>query len=343
MVGSPTDPGTIFTHGYPLFNGYDSARYVSYPGKRDRDSSIDYLELKIEDLTDKINEAKKLYYQGSEYDEKRETAKSIRFLESEITRIKKTLQRCLGLFRNGPIGRVLVSSGIQVSNQYNCDLAARAHLSHMLDGIRPATFDDNCSRHHRHHLHDFAVIRLSDGIRAVNVAPPQDLLPGLTRTIYRTGSPAIDSVVYKQGGATGATQGRVKDFALVNREDTFPNPSIIDGQSVNTTVTRFRAWRIISQDQSSSFSLQGDSSSGVNNEEVRLVGQLHSGFCDGLSVPVTDMNGIEDVVRDTEAKMPGIRINLSVPKPSMLKWVAGGVLGFVDQFYHKPKKGSDYV
>ena len=246
MVGSLADPGPIFMHGYPLFNGYDSARSISYPGIGDRSASLNYLDSKIKELTKKIEQQKKPCHQRLSYDEKSEITQSIKILESEKLRMQKTLERCRVLFQTGSIGKVLVSSGVHVSNPHSCNLMTRA-LQPSSDGIVFDTFDDGCSCHHRHHLHDFAVISLNKNIRAVNVAPPQDLIPGLARTIYRTGSPKIDSVVYKQGGASGATEGRVKDYKIVNRSDDFPNSSLINGQSVNKKQTRFRAWRIISQ------------------------------------------------------------------------------------------------
>ena len=99
-------------------------------------------------------------------------------------RMQKTLERCRALFQIGSIGKVLVSSGAHVSNPYGCNIMTRALLPSS-NGIVSNTFDDGCSCHHRHHLHDVAVISLNKNIRAVNVAPPQDLIPGLARTIYR--------------------------------------------------------------------------------------------------------------------------------------------------------------
>ena len=102
------------------------------------------------------------------------------------------------------------------------------------DGIVASTFDDSCSRHHRHHLHDFAVISFNEDIRAVNAAPPHNLGLGSVRTIHRTGSPKIDSVVYKLGGASDGTQGTVKDYKLVNRSVNFPQSSLVNGESVQS-------------------------------------------------------------------------------------------------------------
>lgn len=341
--GSPAAPGPMYTNGFSFSNGHDEARSVSYPGKLDRSASTDYLDYTIKKLNKKIEQQKNLRHQALSYDERSEITQSITILESEKLRMKETLARCQALFQSGSIGKVLVSSGVHVSD-HNCNLMTRA-LQPPSDGIVSDTFDDGCSRHHRHHLHDFAVISLNKDIRAVNVAPPQDLVPGLARTIYRTGSPKIDSVVYKLGGASDGTQGRVKDYRPVNRSVDFPKSSLINGQPGNRTQIRFYAWGIISQNQSSPFSRKGDSSSGINDEEVRLIGQLHSGFHDGLSVPVTYMNGIDDVFRDMEEEMPGIHIRLSVPEPSILKWIAGGVGEFLGRWSRepKPKNGIDHV
>lgn len=43
------------------------------------------------------------------------------------------------------------------------------------------------------------------------------------------------------------------------------------------------------------------------------------------------MDGIDVLFRDVEENMPGIRISLSVPESSILKWNAGGVGGFLGQ------------
>ena len=135
----------------------------------------------------------------------------------------------------------------------------------------------------------------------------------------------VCSVVYKLGGASDGTQGRVKDYKLVNRSVDLPISSLINGELVQSTHIRFHAWRIISQDHSSPFSKPGDSSAGVNDKEERLIGQLHSGFYDGASVPVTYMNAIDDVFRDVEDAIPGIHIPLSIPEPSLLKSITRGL------------------
>ena len=325
--GSPAAPGPMYTNGFSFSNGHDEARSVSYPGELDRSASTDHLDSRIKNLNKKIEQQENLRHQALSYDERSEITQLITILESEKLRTKETLARCQALFQSGSIGKVLVSSGVHVSD-HNCNLMTRA-LQPPSDGIVSDTFDDGYPRHHRHHLHDFAVISLNKDIRAINVASPQDLAPGLARSIYRKGSPKTDSVVYKLSGASDGTQGRVKDYKLVNRLVDFPKSSLINGQTVNRTQIRFHAWRIISPNQSSSFSRKGDSSSGINDEEVRLIGQLHSGFFDGYSVPVTYMNGIDDVFRDVEEKMPGIQIRLSVPEPSILKWIARGVGEFL--------------
>ena len=341
--GSPADPGPMYKKGFSISSGHNAARSVSYPGKLDRSASTAYLDSKIKELTENIEQQKNLGQSSLSYDEKSEIAQTIEDLESEKLRMKETLARCQALFRSGSIGTVLVSSGIYVSD-YECNLMTRAPQPPS-DGIVASTFDDSCSRHHRHHLHDFAVISLNEDIRAVNVAPPHNLGLGSVRTIYRTGSPEIDSVVDKLGGASDGTQGTVKDYKLVNRSVDFPKSSLVNGESVQSTQIRFRAWRIISQDQSSPFSKPGDSSAGVNDKEMRLIGQLHSGFYNGLSVPVTYMNAIDDVFRDVEEAMPGIHIRLSIPEPSLLKSIAGGLGRFLERWCREPKpmNGSDYV
>ena len=317
MIESSEDPGPIFMHGYPLSNGLESDRSISYPGTGDRSASLDYLDSKIKKLTKRIEQQKNQCHQGLSYDAKSEITQRIKIYKSEKLRTQKTLARCRLLFQTGSINKVLVSSGVHVSNSYSYDLITRALLPSS-DGIVSATFDNSCSYHHRHYLQDFAVISLNKNIHAVNVTSPEELVPGLIRTIYKTESPKIDSVVYKHGAASGATQGRVKDYRIVNR---FKKE------------TRFGAWRITSQNLSSPFSQEGDSASGVNDKEGRLVGQLHSGFYDGLSMPVTYMNGINDVFRDVKEKMPGIRISLSVPEPSILERIAGGVWGFLGTLF----------
>ncbi|KAM0798174.1 hypothetical protein BDR22DRAFT_964776 [Usnea florida] len=339
--GSPADPGPMYKKGLPFSSGHDAARSVSYPGKLDRSTSTAYLDLRIKQLTEKIEEWKNLRRSSWSYDEESKITPEIRYCESEKVRMEETLARCQALFRSGSIGRVLVSSGIYVSD-YGCNLMTRALLPPS-DGIVAATFEDGCPRNHRHHLHDFAVISLNKDISAINVAPRRGLRP--VEAIDRTRSPKVGSVVYKLGGASDGTQGRVKDYKLVNRSVDFPISSLINGELVQSTHIRFHAWRIISQDHSSPFSKPGDSSAGVNDELERLIGQLHSGFYDGASVPVTYMNAIDDVFRDVEDAIPGIHIRLSIPEPSLLESITRGLWRFLGRWWREPgpEHGSDYV
>ena len=338
--GSPADPGPMYKKGLPFSSDHNAARSVSYPGKLDRSTSTAYLDLRIKQLTKEIEERKNLRRSSWSYDEESKITRKIRYCESEKVRMEETLARCQALFRSGSIGIVLVSSGIYVSD-YGCNLMTRALLPPS-DGIVAATFDDSCPCNHGHHLHDFAVISLNKDIRAINVAPRQDRGLRPVEAIDRTGSPKVGSVVYKLGGASDGTQGRIKDYKLVNRSVDFPISSLINGESVHSTLIRFYAWRIISQGHSSPFSKPGDSSAGINDEEERLIGQLHSGFYNGASVPVTYMNAIDDVFRDVEEAMPGLHIRLSIPEPSLLKSIARGLERFRGRWWREPEPEPEY-
>lgn len=335
-TGSPTDPGPAFTEGYPLPNEDNSGPRVFYPGRPDLESSIAHLDSQMQKAR-LFQEDQRNVYQRSTYTDQCVIAKRIAESVSSSASMKETLERCKGMRHNGPIGRVIASSGIRIRNT-GCNLAARRRQTSS-DGIGSPTFVDSCPPHHEHHLCDFAVIRLSNSSRAVNLAPPQDLNPdNINRQIIlHTAPPIEDRIVYKQGGATGATEGRVKDFRLVNRDSQFPNSSIIGNRSVSKTEIRFRAWRVISQDQSTPFSIPGDSAAGVNDDHLQLVGQIYSGFCDGLSVPISYMSAIDDVFDDVKEKLPGIQIKLSVPEVSITRNVIQRIYAILDQISSIPE------
>ncbi len=244
--------------------------------------------------------------------------------------MQKTLAQCKGRQCNdGPIGKVIASSGPHIQD-LGCDLMTKLHRSFQ-DGIKVDTVIDNCPSHHKHHLRDFVVISLNNKSHAVNEAPHRQFGGKNSMTIYSTALPIKDSIVYKYGGRTDVTEGTVKDYTLVNCEVAFKQSSIVDNQSVNTKELRFRAWRVVSKDQRTPFALPGDLGSGVNNKHEQLVGQVHSGFCDGAFVPITYMNAIDEVFRDVEMKMPGVRIELSLPGKSLLEKITEGLQTGIDR------------
>lgn len=312
-AGSPLDPGPVFTQGYPeSIDSVDGPHVFSpsifSPARYDLVSSVEYLDAKIEKEQQYLDNI--LCQHGTSTDR-------ISASRDEIMELQKTLAQCKGRqCCNAPIGKVLASSGLHVQD-LRCDLMGKSH-SMLQDGIKADTFVDDCPLHHQHHLHDFAIISLDIESHAVNEAPPGYLGGKKPILIDSTALPIKNSIVFKHGGRTDVTQGTVKDYTLVNREITFEQSSIVDDESVNKKELRFRAWRVVSTDQSTPFALPGDSGSGVNNENKQLVAQIHSGFCDGRSVPVTYMNAIDEVFRDAEMKMPGVRIRLSLPEKSLL-------------------------
>lgn len=142
---------------------------------------------------------------------------------------------------------MIASSGLHIQ-ELGCDLLMAKMYRSFQDGIKVNTFVNNCSSHHKYHLYDFAVISLSNKSHAVNEAPPGHFGGKNSMTTYSTTLPIEDSIVYKHGGRTDVTEGRVKDYTLVNCEVPFKQSSIVDNQSVNTKELRFRAWRVVSTD-----------------------------------------------------------------------------------------------
>ena len=313
ISGSPLDPESVFTQGYPesidsVDGPYMFSPSIYSPARYDLVTSIECLDAKIKEEKQYLNNI---------HCQHRTSTDRISASQDEIMELQKRLAQCKGRqCCEASIGKVIASSGLYVQD-LGCELMERSH-TFLQDGIKADTFVDYCPMQHKHYLHDFAIISLNNESHAVNEAPPGNLGGKKSILIDSTALPIKNSVVYKHGGRTDVTQGIVKDYTLVNSEITFEKSSIVDNESVNTKELRFRAWRVVSEDQSRPFADSGDSGSGVNNENKQLVGQIHSCFCDGRSVPVTYMNAIDEVFRDAEMKMPGVRIKLSLPEKSLL-------------------------
>ncbi|KAI4173977.1 MAG: hypothetical protein LQ346_008309 [Caloplaca aetnensis] len=255
---------------------------VVYPSNRKVSDAIAALE---KDMASEERDLQDLILQpASERYESR--AREISPCKAMIKKYRGQLQACYDLAKRHPIGKVLFSSGLQVSGASACGHVGMA----------------GCNQHD-HHLKDCALVKLEISRSHYNKAPVMREEGYYLKEMKGIAPPVCGTRVFKYGSETGITTGLLGDEVFVRRLD-------VDGL--------FTAWPIVG-DSNTAFSKPGDSASAITNESRALVGQLHSGIEDAEGFMLTYMTSIGPIFAYLEATIPGIQIRLSPYSPPVLE------------------------
>ncbi|KAI4127092.1 MAG: hypothetical protein LQ338_003378 [Usnochroma carphineum] len=157
-------PDYVAAHssGFPLVFDQDANPSVVYPAITDVTQAIRNLTHNIAADERQLREH---HSKGQLFTCKTSSKEELFGLLSQLQANRKSLRDCQNLQKNGPIGRVVLSSGVQPFNKSGCQLEKPDSKSTRTAGLRhPCTAHD-------HHLKDFALIKLATGTSYANTAP----------------------------------------------------------------------------------------------------------------------------------------------------------------------------
>lgn len=256
---------------------------VVYPSRRKLKETIaalkEFIELEKRDLQEL-----KLRQEPEGHDTR---PLKISHCKAMIKTYGERLATCDNLSKRDPVGKVLYSSGIQVTGASQCL------------NIHPAT----CNQHD-HHLKDFALVKLAIPGHHYNKAPVIRGEEYQLQEMEGIAAPVRGLRVFKYGSETGITTGLVGDEVFLRR------PEDVTGF--------FTAWPIFG-DGNTAFSKRGDSASAITSESRALVGHLHSGIEDAGGFNITFMTAAESMFADIMAQISGIQLRISRYIPSVLE------------------------